>query len=528
MTQVPDDTPREDRALPDAEGADDPRAARSTASDAPVPSNERQAVPNAPVASSGPSDSDGAALPGIFPAPWTQRLVTSALVVVLLAAAFAVGRSTGGHGHGGGHADHDHDHADHDHADHDHAAESGGVEYICPMHPQIRQENFGTCPICFMDLVPVEKGADDGVPAVRLRDDVAARARVRTEVVRRVPLERELRLFGRLERSEAAEVDLTAWIPGRVDRLHVRETGVRVRRGQRIATVYSRELIAAQQALLQADRTLREAGGETEAARVGESPRVAAARSAREAARTELRLLGLSARQIDDILAQGAVQETVDIHARAAGTVIRRAVNEGDWVAEGDTLLQLAALDTVWAQLEVFERDLPHVRPGQRVVLRLPAFGDRDFEGEIVFIEPVLDPVRRVARARVVLSNEEGVLAPGMFVRAVVRVPHTERPVPLSVPASAVLWTGPRSVVYVLDGFLSPPGYVPAEVVLGERIGDRWIVRDGVYETENVVVEGAFRLDANLQITGGPSMMGRFNTREEDGEASPSGGGHDH
>ncbi len=406
-----------------------------------------------------------------------------------------------------------------DHAGHEAEAPS---EFVCPMHPQIRQSEEGTCPICHMDLVPVQtdSGGGDGV-SLTLSDHAAALAHVRISPVERMPLEREIRVFGRVGTNELGEANITAWTAGRIDRLYVQTTGETVRRGQRLARVYSPELVVAQETLIHA-RHIQASATEAES-----NTRGRAAAATVSAAMAELRLFGISDRQIEDLVGDGEADEYVHIYAPADGTVLRRMVSEGDYVSQGTPIVALADLDDVWVQLELYERDLSHVSVGAPVHMRVRGGGE--FEGEVAFIDPVLDPLRRIARARVVVPNPDGALRPDSFVEATIgaTVLDGDRP-PVSVPSSAVLWTGQRSLVYVYDATVSPAVYMPIDVTLGERIGDRTVIEAGVFPGENVVSNGAFRLDASLQIRGGASMMQGTAVGTDNAAAASAGGGHDH
>lgn len=396
-----------------------------------------------------------------------------------------------------------HDH-DHDHPDQENDEPAGNdapeIVHICPMHPQIRQPDFGTCPICFMDLVPVPAGGEDPEPTVRPSEASAARANIVTGTARRVPLQRELRLFGRLAAAETAETEVTAWTRSRVERLHVQARGERVRRGQPVAELYSPALFVAQQNLRQGRQLQTEHEPGSALHRAGEE--------LERAAREELRLLGARPQQIRAMAESDRPVERLTLVAEHDGVVEERRVREGDWVEAGAPLIRLTALDTLWAQVEFREAESHHARVGLPVRLTLPD-GTALHEGTITFVDPVVDTARRLVRARVVVPNPDGRLRPGQWIRASATLRHPAEHPPVSVPASAVLWTGERSIVYVLDAFLNPPGFIAAEVELGERWGDRWIVKDGVFDTETIAVNGAFRLDASLQILGGPTMMGR-------------------
>jgi len=464
---------------------------------------------------------------------WVQRGLTLAVILLLGYGAYGVGRwverGTEHHHVPTGAAETDEAHSEIE----DEVEEpSASTEYVCPMHPQIRQDHMGDCPICFMALVAIDSSAgDSGLPVVRMSETARALAGVRTEPARRDAARSGLEVFGRVMVDESSRSEIAAWIAGRVERLYVDTTGARVRRGQRLVRIYSPDLLVAQQTLLHA-HAMRERALES-----GQASRVQTADAAYRAAHSSLRLLGIQEDQIDAIVASGVASETIDIRSTGAGTVIERRVTEGDYVMVGSPLLSVANLDRVWVQVEVFERDLSRLAVGQTVRIRAEGARGRVLEGTIAFIDPVLDRSRRVATARVEVENRDGVLMPDMYVEAVIDTTDgvaDTRP-PIMVPASAVLWTGSRSLVYVMDAMENPPIFDPVEVVLGPRVGDRYVIESGLWDGEQVVVSGAFRIDATLQIRGGRSLMNRphvtdaelgFATDEDD-SSDHEGGHHD-
>lgn len=431
----------------------------------------------------------------------------------------------------------------HDHA----AAEAAGSEaaqaaqgraqvYTCSMHPQVRSTDpNGKCPICGMDLIPVpeDNEADDAEagPQLRLTPRAAALMQVEVLPAERRPLEVPVRLFGRLEQDETRLRTISAWLPGRLEKLHVDFTGVSVRQGQPLFELYSPRLIAAQEELLQVLRTDRElADGGIGVVRE-------AARLTVQAARDRLRLLGLDARQIEALEQRGRVQERVTIHAPASGVVVERLAAQGDYVETGDAVYRLADLSRLWAQLEVYESDLPWLRVGLPARFTSQGLLDEEFVGTVTFIDPAINPQTRTARVRVEIPNSNGRLKPGMFVRGTVGGEAASAHAPpshgdvghdeaaragggsLVIPASAPLITGRRAVVYVQLPDTERPTYEPRDVLLGSRAGDWYSVEEGLSEGELVVVRGAFKIDSELQIRGRPSMM------QPEGGAPP---GHDH
>jgi Cu(I)/Ag(I) efflux system membrane fusion protein len=357
-----------------------------------------------------------------------------------------------------------------------------------------------------MDLIPVETtdaGQGEGGRAVlELSDQAMKLAEIQTVPVVRGRAGAEIRLVGKLEPDETRVRDISAWVPGRIERLYVNFTGVRVKKGDPLIELYSPDLITAQEELLQAVRTSKavsESG--LEGVRTSADAMV-------EAARQKLRLLGLSARQVEQVQKRGKVQTRVVIPAPVDGVVIHKAGLEGMYVETGTHIYAIADLTHLWAKLDAYESDLPWIRLGQEVLFDTEAFPGRTFRGEVAFIDPVLDRRTRTAKVRLEVRNTEGLLKPEMFVRAVVHATLEEREEPrLLIPASAPLITGRRAVVYVQVPDAEVPTFEGREVVLGPRAGNAYVVESGLREGERVVVKGAFKIDSAMQIQAKPSMM---------------------
>jgi membrane fusion protein, copper/silver efflux system len=368
-----------------------------------------------------------------------------------------------------------------------------GVEWTCSMHPQVRQPGPGKCPICGMDLIPVT-GADEHddhgeLPRLTVSERAAALMAVQVWPVERRDLEGEVRLSGSIDYDETRVHDVVVRTEGQIERLHVNYERATVRRGQALAEVYSPAILAASQELLQASRAAA-AGGMAELV---------------EAAAAQLIALGVSRPQIDRILDTGQPARTYTVHSPGDGMVSDLAARQGEWVGAGGRLMRIAGLGRVWAQFEAFERDLGQLRVGQPVRFTVESFPGEVFAGTIAFIDPVVDGGRRTARVRLQVENPGGRLKPGMLARGLVESAATGGA--LVVPATAPLVTGQRALVYVqLPGF-ERPTFEAREVSLGARSGAFREVVGGVAEGELVVVNGAFRIDSELQIRGRPSMM---------------------
>lgn len=385
------------------------------------------------------------------------------------------------------------------------AAASVPTLWTCSMHPQIiLPSNDQKCPICFMDLIPlnVDQGAGLGPADLRLSTAAAALAEVRTAAVARRPVARSLRLVGKVSADETLERTITARFGGRLERLHVDATGEIVRAGDPLADIYSPQLYAAQTEL------------RTAAAAAADDPSAAATL---EAAAGRLRLLGLDQRQVDAILAGRADAEHLTVTAPLGGVVTRRVATAGAYVKTGDELYAIADLSRVWVRLHAFETDVPWLRTGQPVTLATRSWPGRGFAGTIAFIDPLLDQKTRSVEVRVAVDNADGALKPGMLASGQVEValdaggravaPGTRAAEPLVIPATAPLLTGTRAVVYVKLPGRDEPVFQGRQVELGPRAGDWYVVASGLEVGEEVVVEGAFKIDSALQIQAKPAMM---------------------
>lgn len=386
---------------------------------------------------------------------------------------------------------------------HDHASEESTTIWTCSMHPQIRQDEPGQCPICGMDLIPMDEGTSSDTPArLQMTEEAVQAANVHTvEVTKGMPF-REVRLSGKIQPDETHLAEITARYPGRIEDLYINITGQRVGRGDRLASIYSPELIAAQKELLEA------------ASMEGSHP------SYLEAARGKLRYWDLSDEQIRAIENSGEVRRTFDILSPQGGTVLERQIAEGDYVREGQSLFEIADLSRVWVMFDAYETDLVWIREGMTVRFTVAGQQGREFSGRISFIDPVIDPMSRVARVRVEMPNPNRALKPEMFATGVVKATLSGDENRIIVPKTSVLWTGKRSVVWVRDMQAEVPVFEYRQVRLGPEAGDGYVIEEGLMEGEHIVVNGVFSIDAAAQLQGKTSMM------------SPSGGpapkGHDH
>lgn len=376
--------------------------------------------------------------------------------------------------------------------------------WTCSMDPQVRQNEPGSCPICGMDLIPLEITGDGGDPGFyQMSENAMKLANVQTMVVGRGDANREMRLNGRVQVDERASYSQSTHIPGRVEQLAINFTGEKVSRGQTLATVYSPELVTAQEELLQAS-----------AIRASQPELF-------EAAKTKLRNWKIGDAQIEQILSGGKAIQRFSIRADVNGIVTEKMVGLGDYVERGMPIYEISDLSKVWVLFDLYEGQLAWVKEGSNVEFTINSFPGETFDGKISFVDPLLDSQTRVSTARVEVDNKDGRLKPGMFASGVVKnTMSAGQAQELIIPKSAVLWTGKRSIVYVKTDVDGRAGFRLREITLGPSLGESYVVQQGLEPGEEIVSNGAFTVDAAVQLSGGTSMM------------NPDGGkqstGHDH
>ena len=374
---------------------------------------------------------------------------------------------------------------------HDHATETvKGTIWTCAMHPQIRMEAPGKCPICGMDLIPLGQGSttiDPGV--IQMTSEAVQLANVLTWKVTRQNPVKELSLYGKVQADERLLQSQVAYLPGRIEKLLVNFTGEVVRKGQTLAVIYSPELVTAQQELL-----------ETAATKATQP-------ALYEASKDKLRQWKLTNDQIASIENSGKVKTSFEIFANTSGIVSARRVNNGDYISPGSVLFDIADLSHIWIMFDAYESDLPFLSRGQRVEFTIQAIPGINYSGNISFIDPVIDPVTRVAKIRVEINNSGGKLKPEMFATGIAKADLKEYKDRLVIPGTAVLWTGKRSVVYVKQTQAKDPTFKIRNIELGPKLGNSYVVMSGLKEDEEIVTQGAFSVDASAQLEGKPSMM---------------------
>ena len=370
--------------------------------------------------------------------------------------------------------------------------------YQCPMHLQILQDHFGTCPICAMDLVPIEEiqgGASsvDGLAAITIDPARQQLIGLRTAKVVLGPTGGEIRAVVRLAPDETRVRKINVKVEGFVEKLYADFVGKAVAKGQPLFSLYSPEFVSAQREYLLALRTqkalsggaLKQSGGDL-----------------LDSARRRLQLWDVPAEALEQLEKTGEVQKTLTLRSPLSGVITAKTVVEGSRVSPGEAPLEITDLGHLWAQAEVTESELARVKVGSAAELRINGGDGRAFQGRVAFVDAVLDPKTRTAKVRIEVANPRGELKPEMFGDAVLKTGTRKG---LLVPLDAVLDSGTRKVVFVA---LGDGKFEPREVVTGPATGDLVEVRKGLEAGDEVVTGAAFLVDSESRLRAALASLG--------------------
>jgi membrane fusion protein, copper/silver efflux system len=363
--------------------------------------------------------------------------------------------------------------------------------WTCSMDPQIRMAEPGNCPLCGMALIPLENNHSEADPnALQMTENAMKLANIQTMVVGSKEASKELRLNGKVQIDERKLYAQSTHIPGRIEQLSINFTGEKVNRGQRLGMVYSPELVTAQEELLQA-YSIRSSQPELF-----------------DAAKQKLRNWKIGDKSINRILSSGKPIQQFPISADVSGIVTAKKVELGDYVDRGMPLYEIADLSSVWILFDVYESDIPWVKVGDKVSYTIQSLPGETFEGTISFLDPMINPQTRVATARIEVKNATNKLKPEMFASGIVKNNINKTGTKeIVIPKSAVMWTGERSIVYVKSTSENKVNFKLQEVMLGPSLGDAYVIKSGLENGEEIVINGTFTVDAAAQLAGKPSMM---------------------
>lgn len=372
---------------------------------------------------------------------------------------------------------------------HVHSEEQKTSIWTCSMHPQIRMNEPGKCPICAMDLIPLNSESTTDATNIQMSESAMKLAEIQTIEVKKGNPIKELFLQGKIHADERQMSEIAARFDGRIEKLFVNYTGQLVKEGELLAKIYSPELVTAQKELLEAVKSK------------STNPAMY------KAAINKLKLWSITDEQIANIEQKDSVEMYYNIVSPISGTVSMRQIELGNYVKKGSTLFKIIDLNNLWVMFDAYEKDLPWIKLEDKVNFEILAIPGEMFSGNIDYIDPFINPKTRIAKIRLNLKNKNNMIKPEMFVRGYIKSDISINGDEIVIPKSAVLWTGKRSIVYVRDTKAESPSFKYRDVVLGPDAGSSYIVKKGLKEGEIIAINGVFKIDAASQLAGYSSMM---------------------
>jgi len=365
-------------------------------------------------------------------------------------------------------------------------------KYICPMHPAVVSDRPGECPICGMDLVLAESiatsssagsptGQIPGLATVTMTPEARQRMGLSLDTIGMRPLVRSLRTSARIVADESRAVRVTTKVEGWVESLYVGFVGQAVKKGDPLLSIYSPDLLSAQQEYLiavKAKAVASEGRGDALLA----------------AARRRLQLRDITDEQIAQLEKRGEPLKALTLYAPASGRVTEKSVLAGQKIIPGEPLLVLTDFSVVWGVADIYESDLPFVQEGALMEISLPFWPGKSFKGTISYVSPTLDPVTRTVKVRLDIPNPELLLKPEMYAEARLSYSLGEQ---LAIPEAAVMRTGEHSYAFREGG---GGELIPVEVGLGARVEGYYEVLAGLKAGDRVVTSANFLVDSESSI----------------------------
>lgn len=375
---------------------------------------------------------------------------------------------------------------------HQHIESSDNQTWTCSMHPQIRSNEPGSCPICGMDLIPVDQDQGEvNALAVSMSPTAMQLANVTTEIVGKIIPIKTLRLNGKVHQDERLVYSQSSHIEGRIEKLMVNFTGQYVTKDEPLAYIYSPDLVTTQEELFETVKIKKSQPALYQAARV------------------KLKNWKLTDKGIDNIINGGKPIEKFPINADISGYVTEKKVSQGEYVMRGQSIYELTNLSKLWILFDIYESDMVWVKKGNLITFSVSSLPGKGYEGRIAYIDPMIDPKTRIIRARLEIVNKDLNLKPGMLVTGTLEARLPIQSEVVVVPKSAVMWTGVRSLVYVKEPTNKGVSFLMKKVTLGPALGNSYIIEEGLEKGEEIAINGTFSIDAAAQLAGKPSMMNK-------------------
>ena len=375
---------------------------------------------------------------------------------------------------------------------------ASATTYTCPMHPQIVEKKPGSCPICGMDLVAVRVEGGDS-PVLMLSESQILLANIKTAKAGLANIDNVVVLTGRVAENEALSEVVSSRVPGRIERLYVKEEGQKIEKGQALYDIYSEELLTYQQEYLLALEQYQQLGEE--------EPRYA---SFAESARRKLKLYGMTDAQIQKLAARKTTDPLITFVAPVSGVVTKVSALEGQYVQEGGRLYTLTRLDPLWVEAEAYQSELEKIKKGMEVAVKVAGF-PKPVKGKVVFVSPEFRAASQIVNVRVEIPNQDNSFIPGM--QANVLLPRSEADKvtgTVAVPVNAVIRDEDGAHVWIQTGENT---FEPRRVVTLDATAEQVVVTEGLEPEDVIVISGAYLLYSEFVLKKGGHPLAAAHAR---------------
>tara|TARA_B100000674_G_scaffold498090_1_gene534572 strand:+ start:1935 stop:3677 length:1743 start_codon:yes stop_codon:yes gene_type:complete len=369
---------------------------------------------------------------------------------------------------------------------------SGSLSWTCSMHPQIKVPEFGQCPLCFMDLIPLDQTKVLPSNIIEVEDKLIKSAGILTYPIQNKKDRKNLSLYGKVVLKPSNKFRVTAWAAGRVDKLFVSSVGEFVKKGEALYEIYSPVLISAHQELIQAINLVQKS-----------DPKSSHFKSLSvnvQAIRQKLQFLGLSKSELKRLENTKDLIKHITIYAQRSGVIRHVALKEGEYVKEGESVLLIADMSELWVEASVYENDIQALKGSIQSLILLDSNPQDEIIAKLIRVDPFVNPITRASRAIFSINNSKGLFFEGGFARVQV---VTNSQSGYLVPHSAPLFIGHNAVI-----FIRKANQFESKIVrIVEKTESYYRIIGNVEEGDEVVVKGTFKLDSEFQLQAKDSMM---------------------
>jgi Cu(I)/Ag(I) efflux system membrane fusion protein len=361
--------------------------------------------------------------------------------------------------------------------------------YTCSMDPQVMEKHPGPCPICHMEMTKVTFNEGD-MSKLRFNKAQMKLANIKVDTARLTQISEEMNVAANVTLDESQTSIISSKVEGRVEKLHIRNTGELIHEGDLLYEIYSQDLIVAERDYLIAMTQMKSLSkGEFNYTQIA------------DAAKNKLLLWGMSEKQITDLLSKNTASEVIPVFSKQAGVVTDVSIKEGDYVSQGQSIYKLNRMSSVWIEAQLYSDEGRYVKEGETVKIKIYDYPDKNFTGKVSFISPELQTNSKISPIRIELPNPDFSFKPGMAAMVLIQ---SKTKSAIALPLDAVLQDSKGASIWVQN---DKGSFENRMVRTGLRNSDQIEILQGLSEGEKVVISGAYLIQSEYQFKKGSDPM---------------------